>query len=65
MGANLDGDIKRKKIRILEDRKQLDESAENGGLDEEVWKLIYKLERELEEVYTYEESVWQKRCSEK
>jgi hypothetical protein len=65
MGANLDGDIKRKKIRILEDRKQLNESAENGGLDEEVWKLIYKLERELEEVYTYEESVWQKRCSEK
>jgi hypothetical protein len=65
MGANLDGDIKRKKIRILEDRKQLDESAENGELDEEVWKLIYKLERELEEVYTYEESVWQKRCSEK
>jgi hypothetical protein len=65
LGANLDGDIKRKKNRFLEDIKWLDECVENGGLDEEGWKLRYKLERDLEEVYTYEESVWQKRCSEK
>jgi hypothetical protein len=55
LGANLDGDIK--KIRLLEDIKWLDVCAENGGLDEEGWKLRYKLERDLEEVYTYEECV--------
>jgi hypothetical protein len=41
----------------LEDIRWLDECVENGGLDEEGWKLRYKLERDLEEVYTYEESV--------
>jgi hypothetical protein len=37
-------------------------TVENGGLDEEGWKMRYRLERELDEVYTYEGSVWQKRC---
>jgi hypothetical protein len=60
LGANLDEDIKRKKIRILEDIKWLDDTTENGGLDDEGWRLRYNLERELEEVYTYEESIWQK-----
>jgi hypothetical protein len=27
--------------------------------------LRYELERELEEIYTYKESIWQKRCSER
>jgi hypothetical protein len=31
LGANLDEDIKRKKIRILEDIKWLDDTTENGG----------------------------------
>jgi hypothetical protein len=38
LGANLDRDIKRTKIRILEDIKWFDESAANGWLDEEGWK---------------------------
>jgi hypothetical protein len=37
-------------------------TVENGGLDEEGWKMRYRLERELDEVYTYEGNVWQKRC---
>jgi hypothetical protein len=47
----LDGDIKKKKIRLLDDIKWLDECTDNGGLDEEGWKVRYKLERDLEEVY--------------
>jgi hypothetical protein len=27
-------------------------------LDAEGWRLRYELERELEEIYTYKESIW-------
>jgi L-rhamnose isomerase len=56
MGANLDGEIKRRKTRMLQDIKWLDDKVETMALDEEGWRLRYKLEKELEEIYTYEES---------
>jgi hypothetical protein len=34
-------------------------------LDEDGWRLRYELERELEEIYTYKENIWLKRCSER
>jgi hypothetical protein len=61
MGANLDGEIKRKTTKVLQDIKWLDDKAEVMGLDEKGWRLRYELERELEEIYTYKESTWQKR----
>jgi hypothetical protein len=39
--------------------------SEAMELDENGWRLRYELERELEEIYTYRESIWQKRCSER
>jgi hypothetical protein len=65
MGTNLDGEIKRKTTKVLRDVKWLDDKAEVMDLDEDGWRLIYELERELEEIYTYKESIWQKRCSER
>jgi hypothetical protein len=46
---------------VLQDIKWLDDKAEVMGLDEKGWRLRYELERELEEIYTYKESTWQKR----
>jgi hypothetical protein len=57
MGANLDGEIKRKTAKVLRDIKWLDDKAEAMDLDESGWRLRYELERELEEIYTYKESI--------
>jgi hypothetical protein len=65
MGPNLDGEIKRKATKVLQDIKWVDERAEAMELDEDGWRLMYELERELENIYTYKESIWQKRCDER
>jgi hypothetical protein len=62
---NLDGEIKRRATKILRNIRWLDDRAEAMDLDENGWRLRYKLERELEEIYTYKENIWQKRCSER
>jgi hypothetical protein len=64
MGANLEGQIKRDKARLLQDIKELDEKADSQGLDSVEWRRWYNLEREIEGIYTYEERIWQKRYSE-
>jgi hypothetical protein len=58
MGANLDGEIKRKTAKVLSDIKWLEDKADAMELDEEGWRLRYELERELEEIYTCKESIW-------
>jgi hypothetical protein len=58
MGANLDGEIKRKTTKVLRGIKWLDDKAESVGLDQNSWRLRYDLERELEEIYTYKEIIW-------
>jgi hypothetical protein len=65
MGANLDGQIKRDKVRLLQIIKEIDEKVEVVDLDDEEWKMRYILERDLEDIYTYEEKIWQKRYNEK
>jgi hypothetical protein len=65
MGANLDGQIKRDKVRLLQIIKEIDEKVEVVDLDNEEWKMRYILERDLEDIYTYEEKIWQKRYNEK
>jgi hypothetical protein len=57
MGANLDAEVKRRTSQILRDIKWLDDKAEAMELDEDGWRLRYELERELEEIYTYKESI--------
>jgi hypothetical protein len=57
MRANLDGEIKRKTAKVLRDIKWLDDKAEAMDLDESGWRLRYELKRELEEIYTYKESI--------
>jgi hypothetical protein len=37
--------------------KWLDGKAESMDLDESGWRIIYELERELEEIYTYKENI--------
>jgi hypothetical protein len=65
MGANLDSQIRRNKIRLLQELGDLDRKDEKEGLRDIEWKERYKIERELDEIHTYEESIWQKRCSER
>jgi hypothetical protein len=57
MGANLDAEVKRRTSQIFRDIKWLDDKAEAMELDEDGWRLRYELERELEEIYTYKESI--------
>jgi hypothetical protein len=64
-GANLDGEIRRRADKIMRVIKWLDSKAEAMEIDENGWRLRYELEREMEEIYTYKESIWQIRCSER
>jgi seryl-tRNA synthetase len=57
MRANLDREIKRRTSKVLRDIKWLDDKTEAMELDEDGWRLRYELERELEEIYTYKESI--------
>jgi polyhydroxyalkanoate synthesis regulator phasin len=57
MRANLDREIKRRTAKVLRDIKWLDDKTEAMELDEDGWRLRYELERELEEIYTYKESI--------
>jgi hypothetical protein len=49
MGANLDGEINRRTVKIMRDIKWLDAKVEAMQIDENGWGLRYELERELEE----------------
>jgi hypothetical protein len=50
---------------LLQIIKEIDEKVEVVDLDDEEWKMRYILERDLEDIYTYEEKIWQKRYNEK
>jgi type II secretory pathway component PulJ len=64
MGANLDSHVRKNKKELLDRIEVLDDRAETNGLSEEEWRMRYSLEGELEEVFSYEEHIWQQRCSE-
>jgi hypothetical protein len=63
MGANLDSQVKKNKSSLLEKIKVLDEKAENQEPSEEEWAR-YRLEGEMEDILTYEETIWQQRRNE-
>jgi hypothetical protein len=44
MGANMDGQIKRRKRGILQHIKRIDEMAENRDLSWDEWRVRYKFE---------------------
>jgi hypothetical protein len=53
----LDGEIKRMTTKVLRDIMWLNDKVEAMELDEDGWRLRYELERELDEIYTYKESI--------
>jgi hypothetical protein len=57
MGANLNEQIRRDKARLLQDIKDLDGKADSQRLNNAGWWMRYNLERELEEIYSYEERI--------
>lgn len=60
-GANQDSAIKKSKQELKDKLTRLDAKAEAEGLRKEEWQERYRIERELEEIYTYEEIRWQRR----
>jgi hypothetical protein len=56
--------MKREKEELLRKIKLLDNKAELMGLSEEDWGERYKLEGLLEDIFYYEEQIWQQRSSE-
>jgi hypothetical protein len=60
MGANMDGQMRRDKARLMHEIKDLDVKADGQGLDNSEWKRRYSLERHLEEIYPYEEKIGKK-----
>jgi hypothetical protein len=57
MGANLNGQTRRDKSRLLQDIKDLDGKADSQRLNNAGWWMGYNLERELEEIYSYKERI--------
>lgn len=60
-GRNWDTETRKSKILLIEKIKILDNKAEQVGLSEEEWDDRYGLERNLEQIYVYEEIRWQRR----
>jgi hypothetical protein len=54
MGGNLDSQIKNNKKELLQNIKVLDDKAEQQDLSGKEWRDIYKLDGELEEIFTCE-----------
>jgi hypothetical protein len=65
MGANLDGKIRRQKADLISVMEELDKKAERQELHIEEWRYKYKLERDLEEIFSFQEKIWQQWCSAK
>jgi hypothetical protein len=51
MSANMDGQMRRDKARLMHEIKDLDVKADGQGLDNSEWKRRYSLGRHLEEIY--------------
>jgi vacuolar-type H+-ATPase subunit E/Vma4 len=58
MGANLDGQIRKERDRLLSVIKMSDEKAKSSALSEDGWRERYKIERQLEGIYSYVEKIW-------
>jgi hypothetical protein len=63
MDANLDGGMKRDREELLRKIKILDNVAKVRGLSEGESGEGYKLEGQLEDIFAYEEQIWQHRSS--
>jgi hypothetical protein len=63
MGANMDGEMKREREMLLRKIKIMDNKAKLMGLSEEDWGERYKMEGQLEDIFAYEEQVWQQRSN--
>jgi hypothetical protein len=60
-GRNINTQKKKDKIELLNQLQLLDIEAEGGGFSADKWQERYEIEEKLEEIYTFEEILWQKR----
>jgi hypothetical protein len=60
-GANINSQIKKDKIDLLNKMKNLDMEMENNGLSASQWQQRYEWENDLERIYQFEEIQWQRR----
>jgi hypothetical protein len=60
-GANVRGEVRRKKTELSQEINRLDDLAEQGGLDKDGWAKRYQLEEELTMFCRQEEMYWQSR----
>ncbi|RLN39154.1 hypothetical protein C2845_PM01G41450 [Panicum miliaceum] len=64
-GANVGGDVQKKKQAILMNIKDIDDASDQHDISIERWDERHKLEAELMTIYQQEELFWQKRGGEK
>jgi hypothetical protein len=57
MGANLDGEMRRQKAGLISLMEELDKKSKRQELHNEEWRYRYKLERDLEEIFAFEEKI--------
>jgi hypothetical protein len=60
-GANVNSQKKRDKINLLEKLKTMDKLEDEQGLNSDQWQERYGIERQLEEIFEFEELQWQRR----
>jgi hypothetical protein len=61
LGANANGQIKKKKRDLLEKLENLDSEMERNGLNVLQWQQRFGWECELEGIYQFDEIQWQRR----
>ena len=64
-GANVGGDVQKKKEAILMNIKAIDSESDQHDISAEKWDERHKLEAELMSIYQQEELFWRKRGGEK
>jgi hypothetical protein len=60
-GANINIQKKKEKRLLLDKLKVMDKREETRGLDTSQWQERYRVEKQLEDIYHYEELQWQRR----
>jgi hypothetical protein len=60
-GANINSQVKKDKKILLSKLERMDREADDNGLSEAQWLERYDVEKQLDEIYQFEEVQWQKR----
>jgi hypothetical protein len=60
-GANINSQVKKDKKILLSKLEEVDREADPSGLSESQWQERYNVEKQLDEIYQFEELQWQRR----